>query len=58
MFSVLDDHLLAALQFMHLFLPDGTSKSHVGTGNYFMFSSVSAVTFDVLEFAKVVSFGF
>ena len=58
MFSVLDDHLLAALQFLHLFLKEGTSKFYGGTGNNFVFSCVSAVTFDVFEFGKVVSFGF
>ena len=33
-------------------------KNHGGTGNNFVFFCVSAVTFDVLEFGKVVSFGF
>ena len=57
MFLVQYDHLLAALQFMHLFLTEGTSKNHGGTGNNFVFSCVSAMTFDVLEFGKVVSIG-
>ena len=58
MLSVLDYHVLAALQFLHLLLTEATSKNHGGTGNNLVFFCVSAVTFDVLEFGKVGSFGF
>ena len=41
MFSVLDDNLLAALQFLHLFHTEATPKNHEGTGNTFVSLRVS-----------------
>ena len=58
MFSVLDDNLIAALQFLLLILTGATSKSHGGTGNNFVFFCVLVVTCNVKEFGKVFRLAF